>query len=157
MSKLTHKVRAPLSLEEATAALIDAVGGPSRAAALPGCPVSRSAIDKFLGNDSENNTRIPARLAAYFESVCGRPFVSAWMAAQSGHVIVPLPSANPIDLPRLVSRMGKEQGELFAEIGQALADGAIAPAERARLIRELGDVIAVAAAALLHLEAGPEQ
>lgn len=152
MTKLTHKARPAGSIEEATARLIDAVGGPSAASALPGCAVSRAALDKYLGNDSENATRIGARLAAYFEAECGVPHVSAWMAAQSGHVVVALPAVPPLALPKLVAKLGKETGELFAEIGRALEDKRVSAAERARLLKELSDVVEVAAAARLQLE-----
>lgn len=154
MTRLTHKIRPAGSLEEATARLMDSVGGLKAASQMPGCHVGPSALDKYVGNDSENPTRIPARLAAYFESQCGEAHVTAWMAAQSGHVVVKLPDVAPIDLPRLIAGLGKETGELFAEIGKALEDKNVTPAERARLLKELGDVIEVATAARLHLEMG---
>ena len=155
LPKPTHKTRPPLTLEEATESLINAVGGPKAAAALPGCPVGRSMLDKYMdADDPENRGKtIPARTAAYFESVAGEPHVTQWMAAQSGHCVVPLPDAAPMNLVAFVTGLGREAGDVFAAVGTALKDGRVTPGERVRLIREINDVIRVATAARTALEA----
>jgi len=149
-----YKVRPAGSLEEATQALIDACGGRQAVLRLPGCYWSGAMMDKWTGDDPENvNKSIPAKAAAYLESVCGKPLVSAWIAAQSGTAVVPLSDMDAMALPEMAARMGKEESDVFARLGAALADGKITVDERLRLIGELWDVVDVAMAAVTGLQA----
>ncbi|NQU60397.1 MAG: hypothetical protein HQ512_04645 [Rhodospirillales bacterium] len=154
MPKHTFKIRPAGSLEEAAENLINACGGPRRAAALPGCYVSASMLGKYMNADDpeDRNKTMASKLVAYFESHCGQPFVSAWTAAASDHVVVALPTADGIDLPQLVADMGKELGDVFQRAGAALADGKIDKAEAAALVDELHDVAKVAIAGITGLE-----
>ncbi len=154
MAKRTYKHRVEGSLEEATVALVDDCGGPKKASHLPGCYVSASMLGKYMdGDDLENrNKTMPAKLVAYFESVCGAPHVSAWITAQYDHVVVPLPRPGPMNMTKFTADMGKEASEVFAAVGCALEDGCITPREAQDMISEIMDVMRVGMAAVQTLQ-----
>ena len=154
----SYKPRPAGSLEEATDALFAACGGGKAAAELPGCYVGPTMLGTYSNADDPDvrNKTIPAKLAAYLEAHSGVPAVSSWMAHQSGHVLIRPPVLGVPQLTALAPSLGKESAEVFARLGEALADNRLTADERTDLIKELYDVVGDCAGAIEHLEAGGE-
>ncbi|MCV2365546.1 hypothetical protein LNV23_19020 [Paucibacter sp. DJ1R-11] len=74
------------------------------------------------------------------------------MAAELGHLAVPLPAAELGDTPcaSLVAKLAQEFAQLMAEVAQDLADSAVDDNELRRLERQSGRLVAEVQALLKH-------
>ncbi len=145
----------PSSLVEAIRATVHALPVPeiSRRTGIPAKLLYRVAYDPE--NPSDQHRHLPADLIPALVKATGRPDVLEVLAAQTGHVLVPMPQPVPGSL-QLLSRVGaltRELAEVQAATADALADG-LTPAERKALVKELGDVLRAASGLLLGLQQG---
>ena len=117
-------------------------------------PRGAYAIAADMGSDyqdmmnriNHNQTRSPRKLELVVrildESGNPEPFLD-WLAGRYGYVAFKKPQANVAyeSLFQLMTGVGREMGELSAELLDATEDGAIDAAEYARLQREIDDLI----------------
>lgn len=152
MAKFTYKRRPHGSLEQATEALIAACGGLTAAAALPGCPVGRTMLFRYTDADAEvgeggGRRSMPAALVGYLESVAGKPFVSAWLAARTGHLLLGVEDVDQGEVEIDLARIGETTAATFADFARAIADRRIDGSEAWRIEGDLDRLIAAALAA----------
>lgn len=145
MRRGLQKIRRPGSLKEAEAELVQACGGQSASAEF--ARVGKSQLARYTDDSGDNETvHMPADIVEVLERACGEPIVTRFLAAASGHVLIdcdPIALAKPY--PVLLSAIGRDSGELFAECAKALADGTLRADERGRVKRELNQLLHAAA------------
>lgn len=137
MSKSPYKPRRPASLKAATSELVTACGGQPVAAEV--LATSKNTVFRWTDDSDDNRDRfISAHAVRLLERHCGQPIVTAFLAAEAKHVLVPLDLAVLAgDLATAVARYAQETSEAFAKLALALADKTITPAEARAAIVEL--------------------
>ena len=145
-------------LKGAARALVRAFGGQDAAAAQVGrvqsavsdwCSVNRPA---FMPVDAV------AALEAVTQGAPGWPHVTRALAQASGHALIRLPEAAPLDADVFgwLAHLSKEAGEVQAEMGKALADDRQVTAREVPAIRtqiqELQTLLAGMDAGLAEIE-----
>jgi hypothetical protein len=122
------KGRTPASLKDAYSQLVDACGGDVRAALI--AQKGKSQIQRYT-DEGEPDYQMPASVAIALEASCGDPIVTRYMALATNHVLLNTTAKTDAPLAQDLATVGREMARLFEEVGGALADGAIAPAEAA--------------------------
>jgi hypothetical protein len=86
---------------------------------------------------------MPVDVVMDLESIVGTPLVTAMLAANINHALVPLPliAAQRTPLGRVTAQAMKETSEVFARLGGFLDDGVLDSAEGAQLDREIDEAI----------------
>jgi hypothetical protein len=143
MAKSTYKPRPPATLGSATEALINACGGPSAAADLPGCRVGRKQLFNYTDDEEDNADKwMPADIVRALERHAGDPILTRFLAAESGHALIPLMlDVDIMALPPQVARAAKEAAEVFGAMAIDLADGTVTAREAGRTIEEIDDAL----------------
>lgn len=81
------------------------------------------------------NGRIPANMIRPFEEVCGVDFVTRWLAASAGRLVISIPTGRnvtPTDMAELQARLNDAVGSLLTfHAGQAGATETLAAVEQA--------------------------
>ena len=153
-----YKEREPASLKDAQTRLVEACGGQVAASAL--CRVGKSQIHRYTDESDEHQfDHMPVDIVLVLERACGDAIVTRYLAAVQGHVLVDLSeAAKHQPYPAVLSRIGQETGELFAEATRALADGTLSASERPRVRAEALQLMGACAALLSDLGAdlGPD-
>jgi regulatory protein CII len=151
------KPRAPGSLKEAQAQLVVAIGGQTRAAEL--CRVSRSQVARYTDDSDESiAVHMPADVIACLEQHAAEPIVTRYLASLTGHALLTLADdATRATYPQLLSRIGKETGQMFGEAAAALADGRLAPKERGRVRREAVELMTAISALVADIDHGDDR
>jgi hypothetical protein len=107
----------------------------------------RSTCGRWINRNDADQPPLDAALAMdQVVALMGRmPPILTALARELGHVIVPLPDAAPRwadgRLLALVAAQAKEFGEISGSTIEALADGTISAAERARITGEIDDLL----------------
>jgi len=87
--------------------------------------VTPDALYKWLGTG-----RMPAPLVLVYENVCGVNFVSRYLAASTGNLVIPVPTGravSPVDVQELQSVLNAAVGAILDFAAQRLeADAALA-------------------------------
>lgn len=120
------KPRPEGTLKEAMARLVERVGGIVRAADI--LTVSQTQIQKCTDPALLNYELKLSQIRA-LERDCGEPIVTAYLAAQSGNLLVP---AEPLGQSRLdmdMARIGDEISQCFKTYISIMADGKTTPRE----------------------------
>lgn len=130
MDKLArpHREADYLALKGATRRLVDACGGVESAAAVT--RTGFQVLSKY-GHPMQP-VFAPVDVVADLEADAGMPLVTRALAALAGHVLVPLPSAEPGQgrWYRHIAEIAKDVGGVVERLGDALADdGEVSRAE----------------------------
>lgn len=129
-----HHDREYAGLKTAFRVVIQHVGGLEAARAVTGYPTSRLAA----AYDLAQLDRMPrCDHVADLEAVAGTPLVTFHLARLSGHTLLPLGDAAGLEGKALAAVLGAA-GELGQRAMEAMADGRLDEAERARLLDQLG-------------------
>ena len=145
-------------LKGAARALVRAFGGQEAAAALVGRV--QSAVSDWCSVNRPAFMPIDAVMAleSVTQGVAGWPHVTRALAQASGHVLVRMPEAAPLDADVFgwLAHLSKEVGEVQAELGRALADDRAVTAREVPAIRaqvhELQTLLASMDAGLAEIE-----
>lgn len=134
MSKLArpHREADYLALKGATRRLVEACGGVEAGAAVTRCGFQ--VLSKY-GRPQEP-VFVPVDVVADLEADAGVPLVTRALAQLCGHVLVPLPRAEPGAgrWYRHISEIAGDVGAVVQRLGEALEDdGAVSHAEARRL------------------------
>lgn len=126
-----------MRLKAATRDLVTACGGLARAAEIAG--VSDTTVSRWQLPHHGDVISLTAALA--LEAECRWPAVTAAMAGVNGRALAE-PEAVPAggNLMAGVAALTRDQGELMAAFGAAIADGRVTPAEADRIDQEAADV-----------------
>lgn len=139
---------ADLSLKEATKALVGAVGGRDEAAGFTRVPAQKLS-DYYLPNtDAFAAVDVVVALEKRAVGSLGWPQVTREMARQTGHVLVPLPSAEACGhaLTMTVLELTRELGDVSGKISAGFADdGELDDIEIDNVLHELDEHDAVSA------------
>jgi hypothetical protein len=140
-----------LALKAATRLVLAAHG--KGAAAAAACRLNEGSLSECASIHHPDRT-LPVDVALQLELMGESTALTAAMAMAHGCVLVPVVARGQNDLGQQLARLGREAGDVFAAGYAALADGQVTEAERCDLVRELGEMIAVAHAVmgLLALE-----
>lgn len=141
-----YKRRPAGTLRKAQADLIATVGTLERVADLLDVSVSQAhryadGVEMKLGQ-----IRI-------LERECGQPIVTAFMAAEARHALVPLVFEAGSPLANDMARYGEQSAHLFARYCAAMADGKLSAKEAAELKEGVLRVFGALGAMLPDLEA----
>jgi hypothetical protein len=140
------------AVKTGTKMLVQDLGGVDAAATVT--RVGRSQLSAYTMLTDERF--IPADVVMDLEFAAGTPRVTAALARAQGYGLVPVePMREKSALAVLLSRIGKDVGELFATSSTALSHPALTEAERADLIRELDDLRRAAAETIFYLKESP--
>jgi hypothetical protein len=143
-----YKPREPGSLKAATAELVAASGGLDRAAHL--VRVGRSTLARY-SDPVEAGVYMPADVVRALELACGRPVVTAYLAAEQGCALSCFKyDPRPATLADDVAELSRDFGVLFGDAAKSLAGSGgaeLGPADAQRLIADADRAIAV----LFHL------
>lgn len=141
MSKFLYKRRTYGTLKGATAELVEACGGISKAAQL--ARIGKSTMFRFTDESDEHaSVAMPADIIDLLERHCGRAIVTDWLAAQRGAVLF-APELEPgaaADMPQDVARIAEKAARLFGAYALAQADGTLSREEAASLLA-IGDAM----------------
>lgn len=137
-----------LSLKAATRLVIAAHGKGTAAAA--SCRLNEGSLSDCASPHHMDRT-LPLDVALQLELMGGSEAITAALARAHGCLLVPVEARGAGDLAGLLAALGREVGDVFAASAEALADGEVSEAERAKLARELGEMIAVGQRALAAL------
>lgn len=133
-------------LKTAVRALLHAAGGETKAAEL--CRVSKSTLSEY-GNPRYTDRHIPVDVALALERATGETPVTGHMAVEHNAILLRLPEDTGAEEAwiDLLTRIGKEAGDVFHRTGEYLADDGIIDEREAQvLLRELDELLAAAAA-----------
>lgn len=133
-------------LKAAVRALLHAAGGEARAAEL--CRVSKSTLSEY-GNPRYADRHVPVDVALDLEQATGEALITGHMAAEHNAILLKIPPEEAADEAwiDLLTRIGKEAGDVFHRTGEYLADdGQIDAREAQVLLRELDELLAATAA-----------
>jgi hypothetical protein len=139
-------------LKSIFAHLLHRVGGLDAAATCT--RVKRAQLGNY-GNLNVADIFAPVDVVVTLEDLVGEPLLTQEMARRAGYAMVPVEPVAEGELAALLAKVGAESGAVFAAYGDALADGRVDAPERARIARELQDLIRAAHAALGILAPGP--
>lgn len=146
-----HAAQGYAGLKTGTRLLTRDLGGIDAAAAC-------SRVGRTLWSDyaSPHSDRfIPVDVVIDAEAIAGTPYVTAAMARAQGYHLVPLLARPRGELGDALGRISTGVGALFATVAAAFSDGALSPAERDTLARELDAVARLAGEARCLLVAPP--
>lgn len=148
-----QKPRMPGSLKEAVADLVAACGHQSDVANL--VRVSRSQLNRYTDDSDDNaNVHMPVDIVLALERHCGAPIVTRYLASVQAHALIGVnvtESATHEPYPKVLSRIGRETGRLFAEATDAMASGKLSPRAAGNVRREALALIAACACLLSDL------
>ncbi|HZD25568.1 MAG TPA: phage regulatory CII family protein, partial [Alphaproteobacteria bacterium] len=133
-------------VKTAVRALLHALGGETRAAAL--CRVSKSTLSEY-GNPRYADRHMPVDVVLALEKAAGEMPVSEHLAAEHDAVLLKLPQEEAAETVWIdhLSAIGKEAGDVFHRAGEFLAnDGDIDAREAPLLLREVDELLAAVAA-----------
>lgn len=115
--------------------------------------VGAPALSNYA-NQARDDLHSPLDVVLDLEMDIGAPIVTAELARLNGYRLVPIePAAGGPDLGDIAAISG-EGGDVVRAIAEALADGRIDDAERARLTKEGDELHAAVNAFLARLAAG---
>jgi hypothetical protein len=130
------------TLKQATAELVDAVGGGYRAGDLAG--VSQTQIVRYTIDSEEfADTTIPAGRLRLLELAAREPVVTRFLAAEQGYLLLRMPEDGDGGmLAERSARIAAQVGRLFEDIARALSPAgeggaSVTPREAGTLIHEL--------------------
>lgn len=115
--------------------LVAEAGGLDAAAAC--VRVGRSRLAEYYALDGD--AFAPVDVVARLEAIVGRPLVTAELARRAGCALEPLGGGALGRIDVLLARVGAEVGQVNAAYAEALADGGLCAADRARLAREAAE------------------
>jgi hypothetical protein len=154
------KPRPPASLKRVVALSVELAGGNKAAAAMCGC--APSVMAKY-GDHAVPQSRLPIdhalKLDRFAVGQARRPMIMDFLAFELGYAVMPLAGplsmtgANPRPVACDLAAIGKESGDLFQRVGEALADGHVCGADAQRLLQEVYDLMSVASTAAAGLRA----
>jgi hypothetical protein len=108
-------------------------------------------------NRNEERDFIPADVIFDLEKASGTRPVSEYLAEALNCLLIPLPEGTGAGCVLKGSgEMAEDLGQVLAEIGKALRDGKLSPAEAGRITSKLYDLIASAHALVKQVEAEAE-
>mgnify|MGYP001042125909 CR=1 FL=1 len=150
MTRSFYKRRTRGTIKEAEAGLVAACGGLKQAAT-----ASRLAKTVLAQcTDDDHATRhLPVDVVADLERASGDPVVTRYLAALSGHLLVPVRGVSREPYPLVLASVTKETGELLGAAGAALREGRLSPAQAHVVKREALDVAAALAEMLADCDA----
>ncbi len=136
----SYKPRVPSSMKEAQTLLVDACGGPSKAAVL--CRVGKAALHRYTDPDGDHEiVHMPLDIVRALEAHCGEPHVTSFLAHELGFQLTKLNASSAGEIAAKVANAAQQTAEYFAEVAADLADGKIEPDEAARIIKESGEAM----------------
>lgn len=121
------------TLKDATARLIEAVGGLKSAAELSRVGVSQ--LHAYAAED-QPTTYMPVDIARALEAASGQPSITHCLAAAGGYTLHRQDNGDGA-----IHTTIKEVGDVLSTLGQALADGQIDRDEASALIREIDEAM----------------
>lgn len=137
-----YKRRPAGTLVEAQSRLVEMAGGLVRAGDLAGR--SKSQVARYT--DPADFQAMPADVVRCLEREAGEPVVSAFLAAEIGAVVLPLPAEPEADLHGHCRAMVERAAECFRLYGAAMADrtspGRIDAAEAGALVAGIDRTLA---------------
>lgn len=135
--------RQPGSLKNATVALITDCGGNEEAAEF----IEKSRVREKCSKTQMNryglpdNARsegfecyMPADIVAALERHCSLPSISAYLAMQTGHVLLPTSAPDDLPLSKDLAKVGEKIALMFQKVSLALTDGKVTKAEAGPII-----------------------
>lgn len=139
-ARRAYAMRERGTLKEWVTALIGAVGGLARAAALT--RVSPSTLQKYSSPNEEHEDRqMPVDVVRALEAAIGRPVVTRFLAAELGYTIERI-GGDAVDcLGEASARAIHEAADVSATTVKAMADGVIEPHEADEIVREVDEAI----------------
>ncbi len=141
-----YKPRPAGTLKKAMADLIEACGGLVRVADL--LDVSTSQAQRYA-----DGTEMKPSQIRILERESGQPIVTAFMAAEARHALVPLVFEAGSPLASDMARYGEQSSQLFARYCAAMADGRLSSQEAAELKEGILRVFGALGAMLPDLDA----
>jgi len=145
--------RPPGTLKAAVAALIDACGGQQRAAEL--CRVGKSQLGRYTLDDCPD--QIPADVIECLEAIARDPVVTRYLASRANHALLALEPLTHATYSVLLSNIGKEGGEFFAEAALALVDGRLSPNEAGRVRAQAVEQVTALMAMIADIDRGDRE
>ncbi len=142
--------RQPGTLKDAVTQLVAACGGLAKAAAL--ARVRRTQIHRYT-DPAEPECHMPLDIVLALETHCGDPIVTAFMAFESGALLVPLRAGQSEAFAGHLAKLGRETGRLYGEACGALKDGCHSKAESTKVEREALKTVEALAALIADLRA----
>ena len=146
-----------LALKAATRRLVTLAGRGPAAAQIT--RVGQQELSNYGNPYSERVVFMPADVIADLEAECSQPVVTGLLAEMLGFVLVPLPQKVPglAPLATRLGQLGKEAGDVFIVLGQALKDGEITADEGEHGRREIDELVLAALTLRAELEKATEQ
>ena len=114
-----NKRRSPGTLKEATAALVDACGGVERVADL--LSLKKTQVYRYTDEAAPDELK-PSQIRL-LETVCGKPIVTAFLAAEQKCLLIPVEPLGNERLDADMARVGEEMAQLFKSYAEMMADG----------------------------------
>lgn len=160
MSLGAYKRPAAGTLKEAVAALVKACGGLEKVSSIIEDRLQRklstTQIARYYDKD-QPQAAMPVDIVRLLEGVCGQNIVSGFIALDTGAVVVPVPHDHSRqDCLQHLSGVLRESGTLSSNACAALADGTLAPGERAKLRAEAMKAMSALAALVGDLKEGQD-
>lgn len=144
-----YKPREPGSLKEAEASLVKACGGLEAAAHLS--RVKKSQLARYT-DPGEADYHMPADVIRALELHCGVPHVTRFLAIEAGAVLIPLPrDGSRKACMKHLAGIGRDSGKLYGAACDALADGTLSGADRARVRSEAMKTMSALAALIADM------
>lgn len=154
------KPRPAGSLKDAVAQLVAACGNQVEAARV--CresmmfrgSLSHQTVAAYT-DDGRADRHMPVDIVAALEAKANDPIVTRYLASRAHAVLLPLdPAMTQASYAVLLSAIGKETGEFFAEAAQALADGRLIGSERGRARAQAVEAMTALAAFVADIDQG---
>jgi hypothetical protein len=145
-----YKPRKDGTLKRAQADLVSAVGGLSRAADL--INKGQSFVQECT-DEAKPKVELKLSQVRALEKDCGQPIVTAFMALEANHVLVPIEFNSSAPLATDMVRLAEEVAFLFGKYAEASADGKITKQESAELKGKIDRCMSAMAAARVHADA----
>lgn len=135
--------------------LVKACGGQESCVLIEGIGISRHQHFSEVGQIDRPADWLRIDRVALMEADCGQPIVTELMARATGHVLVKLPEigAEHGALGRVTGQALRETSEVFAKLGEFMADGTLSRVEGATFGREVDEAVIM----LLQLKAQVER
>jgi hypothetical protein len=143
------------SLKAATSDLIEACGGAHEAALISG-RVGYSMVNQYRGqSENELHVHVPVDIVERWERSCAAPIVTRWLAHAQGHALISLDRTRAANesYPAFTAKIGREAGELFAAVGDALSSGHVDARERAAIRKEASELMTVLSGLIAAIDA----
>lgn len=85
--------------------------------------------------------QMPVDVAVELEIQRGKPLITEYMASLSGYRLIPVEARmEQSEFFQMTAMFGKEIGEFFSVMTEAMRDGEVDPKEAARGVKELDDI-----------------